>query len=93
MAQLEEDEQTQGKRIQRNGIVVIVHHVGPVSFSDIDRSLYWQGLCSLQQLPLRISEIHYCFDDHKIRQAASLFTYYSLTGEDKKRFHVHDGEP
>jgi hypothetical protein len=93
MAVLEEEEETERNRIQRNGFVAIVYHIGPFSLSEIDRSLYWQGLCSLQQLPLRISGgIHYCFDDYTIRQATSLFMYRLREEEDRARYHLHDGE-
>jgi hypothetical protein len=95
MAVLLEEEETERNRIQRrnNGFVAIVYHIGPLSLNEIDRKLYWQGLCSLKQLPLRIISggIHYCFDDYTIRQATSLFIY-RLREEDRARYHLHDGE-
>jgi coenzyme F420-reducing hydrogenase beta subunit len=94
MSVLEDDEETQQKILQRNGIVAIVYHVGPVCFSDMDRSLYWQIQCSLLQLPFRITGgMHFCFDDYKIRQLASLHFYYNLARDQQTtRFHLHDGK-
>jgi hypothetical protein len=94
MSVLEDDEETQQKRLQRNEIVAIVYHVGPVYFSDMDCSLYWQGQCSLLQLPFRITGgMHFCFDDYKIRQLASLHFYYNLARDQQTTgFHLHDGE-
>ena len=86
MTTLENDE-----TIQRYGILAIVYHRGPFSLDEIDRNLYWQGLCSLQQLPIRICGVHYCFDDYKIRQATKLF-WYQLAPEDRSQYHMHEGE-
>ena len=93
------------------GFVAIIYHVGstkegtnhnssPTS-KDWDIPLcYWNGLCSLQQLPLSIQEWHCCSHEESTLWMKPCFSFSSgtvfqgkdrTTGDGHRKFYFHQG--
>jgi hypothetical protein len=103
MAMIEDDDETPRKHLQRQGIVLLIHHnIGTVHLAEADRALFWEGVCSLKQLPIRISSasaggVHYCFNDFMIRQMVAMYSYHNWTATDEEepswaKLQYHDGK-
>ncbi len=79
---------------KRSDFAGVIYHVDSIhNFLGLDRNLYWHVIGSLKQLPINISEWHYCHDDFLIYTVSPFFAYYISKddGSHKTKWHLHNG--
>jgi len=79
------------EKCQKSSFVAVVYHVGPFHLSDLGRKLYWHCVCSLKQLPLKVEEWHYCYDDFVVRATLPMILYYNLNDHEGNKLKLHEG--
>jgi hypothetical protein len=77
---------------QRKGVVAIFYNVGIDKFASmLDSSLMRNGTKSMESLPLRLTGIHYCYDDARLLPALSI-SQLVIRRQGRLRLRVHYGE-
>eukprot|EP00529_Nitzschia_sp_RCC80_P009908 CAMPEP_0113501294 /NCGR_PEP_ID=MMETSP0014_2-20120614/32868_1 /TAXON_ID=2857 /ORGANISM="Nitzschia sp." /LENGTH=789 /DNA_ID=CAMNT_0000395853 /DNA_START=244 /DNA_END=2613 /DNA_ORIENTATION=- /assembly_acc=CAM_ASM_000159 len=73
---------------RRNGFVSVVFGMGP--HQNADRMALWKIMYLFRSLPVRVSSIHYCFDDPQSKALADL-SVIALDPKSRARFRTHYG--
>lgn len=78
-------------KFQRSDFVGVVFYESSLRLMQLDHDLYWHALCSLRQLPLKVSEWHFCHDGFLVDAALPILTYCYAQKEQMDSFHLHKG--
>lgn len=79
------------EKLARSDFVGIIYNVDGVSPLELDRHVYWNAICSLKQLPMKISEWHYCHDDYMIHTVSPMIASYYSINDQATNLHLYKG--
>ena len=78
-------------KFQRSDFGGVVFVDSSLGLMQLDHHLYWHALCSLRQLPLKISEWHCCHDSFYIDTTLPILSYCYAKKDQMESLHLHKG--